>query len=102
MIRGYEIKPSDTQQHSISQVWERARARVDFSVTYFSPLILTFHPSRGDVSGSSESEPMDLTAQMSMLMKISMARAEDLRAQAMQQASGGDYHTAIDTLEQAT
>lgn len=45
---------------------------------------------------------MDLTAQMSMLMKISMARAEDLRAQAMQQASGGDYHTAIDTLEQAT
>ena len=43
-----------------------------------------------------------LSPQMSMLMKIPMAKAEELRAQAVQQADSGDYEKAIDTLEQST
>ena len=43
-----------------------------------------------------------LSPQMSMLMKIPMAKAEELRAQAVQQAGGGDYEKAIHTLEQST
>ncbi len=43
-----------------------------------------------------------LSPQMSMLMKIPMAKAEELRAEAVQQAEGGDYEKAIETLEQST
>lgn len=43
-----------------------------------------------------------LSPQMSMLMKIPMAKAEELRAQAVQQAEAGDYESAISTLEQST
>lgn len=43
-----------------------------------------------------------LSAQMSMLMKIPMSKAEELRVQAEQQAAGGDYEKAIDTLDQST
>ena len=43
-----------------------------------------------------------LSAQMSMLMKIPMAKAEELRAQAVKQAEGGDFEKAIKTLEQST
>jgi hypothetical protein len=43
-----------------------------------------------------------LSPQMSMLMKIPMAKAEELRAQAVKQAEGGDFEKAINTLEQST
>ena len=43
-----------------------------------------------------------LSPQMSMLMKIPMAKAEELRTQAVQQADSGDYEEAINTLEQST
>jgi len=43
-----------------------------------------------------------LSPQMSMLMKIPMAKAEELREQAVKQAEGGDFQKAIDTLEQST
>jgi hypothetical protein len=43
-----------------------------------------------------------LSPQMSMLMKTPMAKAEELRARAVQQAEGGDYEQAIHTLEQST
>ena len=43
-----------------------------------------------------------LSPQMSMLMKIPMAKAEELRAQAVKQAEGGDFEKAINILEQST
>jgi len=43
-----------------------------------------------------------LSPQMSMLMKIPMAKAGELREQAVKQAEGGDFDKAIDTLEQST
>ena len=43
-----------------------------------------------------------LSAQMSLLMKIPMAKAGELREQAVKQAQDGDFAKAIDTLEQST
>lgn len=43
-----------------------------------------------------------ISAQMSMLMKIPMAKAEELHKQAEQEAAKGDYDKAIETLDQST
>lgn len=43
-----------------------------------------------------------LSPQMSMLMKIPMGKAEELRKHAEQQAAQGEYEKAIDTLDQST
>lgn len=43
-----------------------------------------------------------LSPRMSLLMKTPMAKAEELRALAVQQAESGDYDKAIHTLEQST
>ena len=43
-----------------------------------------------------------ISAQMSMLMKIPMSKAQELREEAVKQADGGDYEKAIKTLEQST
>jgi len=43
-----------------------------------------------------------LSPQMSMLMKIPMNKAAELREQAVKQAEAGDYEKAIHTLEQST
>ena len=43
-----------------------------------------------------------LSPQMSLLMKIPMDKAEELRKHAEEQAAGGNFESAIETLEQST